>query len=161
MSASAYRRFSKTIHRITLLYEVTIDSYHALYDSGRERLRTDDVGTATLEIRLQDKTTRRRPLTVLTFHARDVYPQMLRSTLLVRLVAAYEAFLTDTLRELGSRSADFLKSDRHLDFSQEHLLTLAEEQGIEQYVLGKTLRSLSSGGFKVRFRLPCVVECLL
>ena|SRR5208337_515185 len=153
MAVSAYRRFTKTINRITVLYEVTVDSYRLLYDSGRERLRKEDVATATHEIRLQDRKTRKRPLTQLTFHARDVYPQLLRSTLLIRLVAAYEAFLTDTLREVADRSSEFLKSDQHLDFSQEHLLTLAEEKSVEQFILNKTLRSLTSGGFKeiVRF----------
>src|SRR5215475_8941398 len=107
MPITAYRRFSKTIHRINLLYEVSISNFHALYDSGRKRLKQEGVETATLEVKLQDKTTRKRPLSILTFHARDVYPELLRSTLLIRLVAAYEAFLTDALRELGNQTADF------------------------------------------------------
>src|ERR1700745_220590 len=148
MSISAYRCFSKTIHRITVLYEVTVDSYRLLYDSGRKRLRKEGIETATHEVRLQDKKTRKRPLSQLTFHARDVYPQMLRSTLLTRLVAAYDALLTDALREVGSRSLDFLKSDQRLEFSQDHLLTLVEERGVEQFVMNKIIRSLSSGGFK-------------
>jgi hypothetical protein len=82
MPLTAYRRFTKTTHRITLLYEVTIDSYGFLYASGRERLKREDVATAVHEIRLQDHRTRKRPLTQLTFHAKDVYPQLLRSTLI-------------------------------------------------------------------------------
>lgn len=147
MPVTAYRRFSKAIHRITVLYEVTVDSYRLLCDSGRERLRNEDVGTATHEVTLEDKKLRRVPLSQLTFHARDVYPQMLRSTLLVRLVAAYEAFLTDALREVAERSSDFLKSDQRLDFSQAHLLHLVEEKGVLQHILDRTMRSLSSGGF--------------
>jgi len=78
MSISAYRRFSKAAHRITVLYEATVDSYRLLYDSGRSRLRNEDASTAVHELRLEGTTTRRRPLAQLTYHARDVYPQMLR-----------------------------------------------------------------------------------
>jgi hypothetical protein len=136
-----------------MLYEVTVDSYRLLYDSGRERLRKEGVESATHEVTLGDKKTRKRPLRQLAFHARDVYPLILRSTLLIRLVAAYEALLTDSLREVGGWSLDFLKSDQRLDLSQEHLLALVEKHGVEQFVLNRTLRSLSSGGFKeiVRF----------
>jgi len=148
MSVTAYRTFNKTINRITVLYEVTVDSYRLLYDSGRERLKKGDPATATHEITLEGKRTLKRRLTQLTFHARDVYPPLLRSTLLIRLVAAYEAFLTDALREVADHSSDFLKSDQHLELSQEHLLSLAAENGIEEFILSKTLRSLSSGGFK-------------
>lgn len=148
MPVNAYRRFRKTTERITMLYEVTVDSYRLLYDSGRERIRKEGIESATHEVTLGDKRTRKRPLRQLAFHARDVYPQMLRSTLLIRLVAAYEALLTDSLREVGVWSLDFLKSDQRLDFSQEHLLALVEKRGVEQFVLNKTLRFLSSGGFK-------------
>ena len=73
---------------------------------------------------------------------------MLRSTLLIRLVAAYEAYLTDALRELAERSSDFLKTDQRVDLSQAHLMSLAEDQEVEEFIVSKTLRSLSSGGFK-------------
>jgi type VI protein secretion system component VasK len=138
VSISLYRRFSKAAHCITVLYEVTVSSYRLLYDSGRSRLRSEDAATAVDELRLEDRTTRRSPLGQLTYHAKDVYPQMLRSTLLIRLVAAYEAFLTDSLRELAER----------LDLSQAQLLSLAENQEVEEFIVDKTLRSLSSGGLK-------------
>jgi hypothetical protein len=64
------------------------------------------------------------------------------------LVAAYEAFLTDSLRELAERSPSFLKTDQRLDLSQAQLLSLAENQEVEEFIVSKTLRSLSSGGFK-------------
>ena len=102
----------------------------------------------THEITLDDKKTRKVPLSQLTFHARDVYPELLRSTLLIRLVAAYEALLTDTLREVASYSSEFLNSDEHLDLSQRHLLHLAKSESLMNYILNKTMRSLSSGGFK-------------
>jgi hypothetical protein len=53
-----------------------------------------------------------RPLKVLTFHAKDVYPQLFRSTLLIRLVAAYEAFLVDTIGEISRRSDEPFASDK-------------------------------------------------
>lgn len=148
MPISVHRTFRKTTQRISMLYEVTVDSYRLLYDSGRQRLKQEGIDSATHEVTLADKKTRRRPLKQLAFHARDVYPQLLRSTLLIRLVSAYEAFLTDSLREIGGWSLDFLKSDQRLDFSQQHLLALLEKDGIGQFLLNKTMRALSSGGFR-------------
>ncbi|HEY8084429.1 MAG TPA: hypothetical protein VIE69_02360, partial [Methylophilaceae bacterium] len=122
-------------------------SYGILYESGREALRNPDRKDEKVEFRLGVDTVR-RPLKVVTYHARDVYPELLRSTLLVRLIAAYEAFLIDCVEEISQRTHEPFLSDGRLDFSQEQLLTIDAEEGIFRYIVKKTLRRLTSGGLK-------------
>ena len=144
---NSYRTFHRVGLRIRLLYDVTVHSYGLMYEDGRIRLRDKEQRSAQVEIALSTQTVK-RPLKVLTFHARDVYPQLLRSTLLVRLVAAFEAFLIDTIEEISERSDEPFASDKKLEISQRQLLALAREQGLKSFLVNKTTRQLTSGGFE-------------
>ncbi|MDT7848122.1 hypothetical protein Q9292_00765 [Methylophilus sp. VKM B-3414] len=90
----------------------------------------------------------KRQLKVVTYHARDVYPELLRSTLLVRIVAAYEAFLVDCIEEVSTRSREPFLTDGRVDFSQEQLLSIDAQEGVYHHIVKKTLRRLTSGGLK-------------
>lgn len=147
MRLAAYRDFYKTVQRIRLLYEATMHSYHVLYESGRETLRDPAAKNEKIEFKLGDKVVK-RPLRIVTYHARDVYPELLRSTLLVRLVAAYEAFVVEAVSEISSRSTKPFMNDGQLSFSQEQLLTIDLGDGIFKYIVQKTIRRLSGGGLK-------------
>jgi hypothetical protein len=122
-------------------------SYGVLYETGREAMRTSERTYEKVEFRLGTQVVL-RPLKVVTYHARDVYPELLRSTLLVRLVAAYEAYLIDCIEEISERSQAPFLNDGRLDFSQEQLLTIDSEEGVFSHIVKKTLRRLTSGGLK-------------
>jgi hypothetical protein len=147
MRLSAYRDFHKAQQRIRLLYEATMHSYGVLYESGREAMRNSSRRNEKVEFHLGSEIVKRQ-LKVVTYHARDVYPELLRSTLLVRIVAAYEAFLVDCVEEVSARSREPFLSDGRVDFSQEQLLTIDAQEGIYHHIVKKTLRRLTSGGLK-------------
>ncbi len=147
MALESFRAFHKSLQRIRLLYEVTIHSYQLVYESGRERLRKKEARDEKVEIKLQDGTVKRH-VKIFAFQARDVYPQLLRSTLLIRLVAAYEAFLIDTIEEVAQRSDEPFISDRRLDLPQAQVLALDRDRAIKQYIVEKTTRQLTSGGLE-------------
>jgi hypothetical protein len=147
MRLTSYRTFLKSIQRMRLLYEVTIHSYNVLFEQGRQRLRSKGASRDHLEFKLGESTVK-RPLKIVTFHARDIYPQLLRSTLLVRLVATYEAFLVDTVEEISQRSLAPFMADGRIDMSQGQFLTLAKERNALGYVVSKKLRQLTSGGLE-------------
>jgi len=147
MRLSAYRDLHKALQRTRLLYEATMHSYGVLYETGREAMRSADRRDEKVEFRLGAQTVK-RPIKVVTYHARDVYPELLRSTLLVRLVAAYEAFLVDCVEEISARSRVPFLRDGRLDFSQEQLLTIDAEEGIFRHIVRKTLRRLTGAGMK-------------
>jgi len=117
-----------------------------MFEDGRKRLRDPTQRDALVEIALSTQTVK-RPLKVLTFHAKDVYPQLLRSTLLIRVVAMFEAFLIDTIEEVSERSDDPLDSDKMVEISQRQLLAIERKQSISSYLIKRTTRQLTSGGF--------------
>lgn len=88
-----------------------------------------------------------RSLKVVTYHARDVYPMLLRSTLLVRLVAAYEAYLVDTVEEISQRTSKPFLTDSRIEMSQSQFLTIQQSGGVLSFIVSKKLRQLTSGGF--------------
>jgi hypothetical protein len=147
MRLSAYRDLHKALQRIRLLYEATMHSYGVLYETGRDAMRDANRRDEKVEFRLGAQVVK-RPLKVVTYHARDVYPELLRSTLLVRTVAAYEAFLVDCVEEVSTRSREPFLSDGRLDFSQEQLLVIDAEEGIFRHIVKRSLRRLTSGGLK-------------
>lgn len=144
---AAHKDFREAVDRIRVLYEVTMHSYNVTYESGRQRLRNKAERNSEVELNVGGAVVKRR-LDLVTHHAKDVYPDLLRSTLLVRLVAGYEAFLVDVVEEVSRRSQKpFLTSDR-LDFSQEQLLTIDAREGIFPHLVRRTLRNLNGGGLK-------------
>lgn len=147
MRISAYRDFQKSMERLLLLYEATMHSYNLMYETGRQNLRSTSDKQPRIVFKRGSKEVPRL-LRVITYHARDVYPELLRSTMLVRLVAAYEAFLVDCVEEVSTRSKRPFYSDGRIDFSQEQLLTIDASEGIYNHIVKRTLRRLTSGGLK-------------
>lgn len=144
---AAYREFNKSTERLKTLYEATMHSYQVMYDTGRERLKSPDAKNDRVVFKFGE-TQVERPLRVITGHARDVYPDLLRSTLLVRLVASFEAFLIDIVQELSTRSMKPFSSQSQISISPEQLLNIDQGAGIGPYIVQKTLRNLTSGGLK-------------
>lgn len=147
MRLESYRIFYRSARRMRLLYDVTAHSYNLMYEDGRRRLRDPAQRDALVEIALTKQTVK-RPLKVLTFHSKDVYPQLLRSTLLIRLVAMFEAFLIDTLEEVSERSDDTIDGDKVVEITQRQLLAIDQKQSLKSFLMQKTLRQLTSAGFR-------------
>ena len=147
MRLTSYKNFHKAIQRMRLLYEVTIHSYNSMYENGKQELRSVDANSKKIEFKLGEKSVF-RPLRVIAYHARDVYPELFRSTLLVQIVAAYEAFLVDSIDEISKRSTKPFMTKERIDLPQDLLLSLAEDSGIIKYIVDKAMRQLTSGGLK-------------
>lgn len=151
MRLSAYRNFYRSVQRLRSLYDATVHSYRLLYENGRKELKGWQKQGKKPSKKVQlivDERKVARPLDLITYHARDVYPELLRSTLLVRLVAAYEAFLVDVVEEISWRSsAPFMNSNR-VEFSAEQLLTINADEGIYRYLVSQNVRRLTGGGLK-------------
>jgi hypothetical protein len=139
--------FHKSLQRMRHLYEATIHSYGVLYEDGRRRLRGKDVRRANIEF-VVGGTVLKRSLKIITYHARDVYPNILRSTLLIRLVAAYEAFLVDAIEEIAQRTDTPFVNDKRIEMSQGQFLTIARDNLALRYIVKKTTRQLTSGGLE-------------
>lgn len=135
------------MQRIKLLYEVTMYSYENMYNYGRNHLRNQAAKYDKIEIKIGGKSVF-RPLSKITYHARDVYPDLLRSTLLIRLVASFEAFLIDAVREVSSRSKVPFLTDAPLHYTHEQILTIDQQEGLYSHIVDVTLRKFSGSGLK-------------
>ena len=143
----AYVEYHKTTSRVRRLHDFTIHVYAQAFAGGVEVLAHPENRQRTVPLNTASGVRRYR-LDKLTYHARDVYPDLLRSVLLVRLVSAHELFLIDAVREVGARSTDVLKIDTPIDLKQNHVITLCEEGHLADFLTSRIARHLSAGGLK-------------
>jgi hypothetical protein len=145
MTLRSHSTFVKALQRIRMLYEVSVHSYDGMYQSGKRQLRGGSHGFIEIEIAGRKVS---RPLKVVTFHSKDVYPQLLRATLLVRLVTAFEVFLVDVIEEVSQRSDAPFETEAQIQLTQRQLLTLNRQRKTLAHVVSKTTRALTSGGLE-------------
>ena len=140
----SYVRFNKILTRLQSLYAATIHAYMELTEQGLKRL-ADEGKNSVIQLR-GGKSGSVAKLKILTYHARDVYPQLLRSILLVRAVSAYEVFLVDTVREISKRTLNPFKNNKKiLEISHAHLISMIENKSLGDHIIGKSLRQLTNG----------------
>ncbi len=143
MKFEAFKEFRRDLTRLRVLYEATTQAYDTLHRTGKAVLRQPD-HPASVEFKVGEKKIK-RPWKSVTFHARDVYPKTLRSVILVQSISIYEVFIVAIVRELATRTKEWLKDKGRLDMSHEEILTIEWKQGIEQYILDKHLNGLTRG----------------
>jgi hypothetical protein len=146
-SLSAYADFLKSLDHVRRLHDFTIHAYSDFHVNGVKRLR--DKNNREEKVTLDTASgVRSYPLRIIALHARDVYPNLLRSVLLVRIVAAYELFLIDSIAEVSERTASPFKTKSVFEMPQNQLLTLVQEGRLLSHIVERAQRRLSSGGFK-------------
>jgi len=77
---------------------------------------------------------------------RTSYLGVLRQTLFIALMAAFETFLKDTVAEIFRRSKDPFKYSRELRFTQEHLLSFTSLTELHDFLIASECRRLT--GFR-------------
>lgn len=143
MKFEAFKEFRRDLTRLRVLYEATTQAYDTLHKTGKAVLRQPRP-PANVEFTVGTKTIK-RPWKSVTYHARDVYPKTLRSVILVQSISIYEVFIVAIVAEMAERNRDWLKDDKRIDMSHAELLTIAWNEGIEQYILDKLLSGLTRG----------------
>ena len=142
---SAYADFLQSLNRARRLHDFTNHVYAEFHETGIDQLRRRENREKKLQIQTASGP-RSYPLKVLAYHARDVYPDLLRSVLLVRIVAAHELLLIESIKEISERTSSPFKTDAMIEIQQSQLLTLAEKDGLLGHIVAKAQRKLSSGG---------------
>jgi hypothetical protein len=140
----SYSRYYKIVTRLQSLYAATIHAYTELHEHGLGRLKNEGK-TSVIQLRGGKKGSSAK-LRILTYHALTVYPELLRSILLVRVVSAYEVFLVDTVREISKRTlAPFKNNKKILEINHAHLISMVEKKSIGDHIINKVLRQLTNG----------------
>ena len=74
------------------------------------------------------------------------YPNKLRQLILINLITGLEVFFTDLIREIAKRDIEPFKLEEKTDYSRGHILNFSTVKGLEEDLLNKDVRKLTSGG---------------
>lgn len=146
MKFETLRIFLRDLTRLRTLYEATTEAYENLHEKGRATLR-DPNHAHNIEFKVGAKTIK-HPWKTVTFHARDVYPKMLKSVVLVQAISIYEVFIVATMEEVATRSLEWLKDEGRFEMSNSRLLTILSNEGIERHMLDRHANSLTRGSLQ-------------
>jgi hypothetical protein len=90
-------------------------------------------------------------------------PRILRETVFVRLLSAFEVFITDLVRAIYLARPDLLQRKEHIEISYSYIVSLRSISELISRLVNRDCRALTSGGFreyekyfqsKVQIRFP-------
>ncbi len=84
------------------------------------------------------------------FHyTKSTYPNTLRQLILINLITVLEVYFTNVVREIATRDLEPFKPDNEkADYMRNHLLNFSTIKGIENDLIEKDIRKLTSGGLE-------------
>ncbi len=139
------KQFRAKHRRLRSLYYITDYAYELAGDEIEKRLSEGSLrGREPLVVRGHRLA---RSPHELPRRLRTSYLSVLRQNLFIALMAAFETFLIDTVKEVFRRSKGPFKYDRELRFSQEHLLSFASLGELHDFLITSECRRLTGSGF--------------
>ncbi len=146
MRFDSHRKFRRDLTRLRTLYEASTEAYRELHERGKKVLRQPS-HPHNVEFEIGSRKIK-RPWKTVTYHARDVYPKTLRSTILVQTVSLFEVFITSTMEDLAQRDTDWLKDDKRIDKTHAEILTIEQREGFEHFILRKAISEITRGSLE-------------
>lgn len=149
---TSYNLFKNEIKQLTQLYDYT---YH-IYQQENKVL-----GTMLSETKYERKkfsylttdNTIAHSLNSLYYYTLNNYPAKLRQLVLVSLITTLEVYFTQVVSEIASRDiSPFKIKDERIDYAKNHLLNFSSIEDIENEILAKETRNLTSGGLEVTYK---------
>ena len=135
---TSHRRLRRLYYITDYAYELAGKEIENYLSAGRLRARKAVVVRGHRLARSPHELLRRLPTS---------YVSVLRQTLFVALIAAFETFLIDTIAEVFRRSKDPFKYERELRFTQEQLLSFTSLDELNDFLIVSECRRLSRSGF--------------
>lgn len=82
-------------------------------------------------------------------YTKTTYPNKLRQLVLINLITVLEVYFTNVVREIADRDLTPFKVDNEkVDYMRNHLLNFSTIKGIENDIIEKDIRKLTSGGLE-------------
>lgn len=147
MGFHSHSQFKKQIRRLSHLYDFAMYSMESVRIGLLRRVR-DGAIDLSHHIRSQYGFVSEHSVNLLIGHTRTVYPETLRSALLVRAVSAFEVLLIQMIREVSTRSLVPFMSDTPVQLAPGLLLSLPDVDSLRDYLVTREIRNLTSGGFQ-------------
>ena len=140
----SYNKFKNNLKDSKQIYDIT---YH-LYQSERKRLEIE-IESGKFKNPTSIKTsigTIEHSPTSLYQRLESLYPYKLRQLLLISTITSLEVYLTDVILEIFERDITPFKQDEPVKFQKNYLLSLSSIQKVQNDLITKDFRNLTSGG---------------
>jgi len=149
---TSYNNFKKEIKQLTQLYDFT---YH-IYQKENEILEKMLSETKHEGKRVSYKTnnnTIAHSLNSLYFYTLNNYPAKLRQLVLISLITTLEVYFTQVIEEISKRDlSPFKIIDERVDYPKNQILNFSSLTDIEEEILTKETRRITSGGLEESFK---------
>ncbi len=145
-----FRQLRRELQKIRRLHDATIYAYEQTSDFIKKRLKDREIFgdteiTASLEN--EERLLARSPHEMLPKFT-NVYPEVMRESLIVRAVSQFEVFIVDTVWEIAKRSIEpFKQADKTLEYPQAKILSFRSIEEIQNEIIAAECRQLTSQGF--------------
>lgn len=141
----SYNKFKKNIKDARQIYDITFHLYQSESTKLRQKIKS---GIINPTIRTSVGSIEHTP-TALCERLRAYYPYKLRQLILISTITALEVYLTDVILEIYKRNiTPFKKTDENVSFAKSYLLSMSSMYKIQNDLITKDFRSLTSGGLK-------------
>jgi hypothetical protein len=139
----SYNKFKKEIKDLKQIYDFTFHLYLQEHEIIKEKIKQKESKVVSFNTSINFIT---HSLDSLVHYTKDNYPRKLRQLILINTITALEVYFTDQIREISMRTIEPFKTDERVDFQRNHLLNYPTLKGIEQDLLNKDIRKITSGG---------------
>jgi len=145
----SYNRLKSEIKNLRQIYDFT---YH-LYLQENEIIKEKLSKHSLKEKKLISVTTKigatSHSLNSLYVYTQTNYPNKLRHLILINLITNLEVYFTNLVREIAERDIEPFKNENEkVEYFRNHLLNFSTIKSIEDDLLNKDIRKLTSGGLE-------------
>ncbi len=141
----AYNIFKKNIKDIKQLYDFTYHLYQTESNNLKKELHNPPKKTIHTKVNSIS-----HGFFSLYNNLISKYPYKLRQYLLVSAVTSVEVYLTNIIQEIFERDdTPFKEESTSLNFPKNYLLNLGSINQLQETIINKDIRSLTSGGFSI------------
>lgn len=146
----SYNRVKNEIKDLKQIYDFTYHLYLQEHEIIKEQLSKHNVK----DKKIISVTTRigatTHSLNSLYAHTTNSYPNKLRHLILINLITDLEVYFTNLVREIAGRDLEPFKNveNEKVDYFRNHLLNFSTIKNIEDDILNKDIRKLTSGGLE-------------
>ncbi len=143
----AYNKLTSDIKDLRQIYDFTYHLYLQEHEIIKEKLskkKGKKVITITTPVGAVNHS-----LNALFYYTKDTYPNILRQLVLINLITVLEVYFTNVVREIAKRDLTPFKPDNEkADYMRNHLLNFSTLKGVENDLIEKDIRKLTSGGLE-------------
>lgn len=139
----SFNKLKSNLRDSRQIYDIT---YH-LYQQEKERLEKELKNNKNINptLRTSIGSIEHSP-TALSKRLESLYPYKLRQLILISSITALEVYLTDVIIEIFKRDITPFKIDEPITFQKNYLLSLGSVEKLQNDIIKKDFRNLTSGG---------------